>query len=147
MRLERVIVLIVSVRDYYVSLAMPKPPEGRHMRRSDMQNSFADSSVQQVADRPSAGNSFETESAVRRGWTLFIACAGVALVIASMIALNTALSDIALATAADQTQLTWIVDSTRSSWRACFCRRVRSVTDMGGAAPCWWVWRFLVRLP
>lgn len=47
----------------------------------------------------------------RRGWTLVIACAGAALVIASMIALNTALADIAAATSATQTQLTWIVDS------------------------------------
>ena len=47
----------------------------------------------------------------RRRWTLVIACAGAALVIASMIALNTALSDIAAATSATQTQLTWIVDS------------------------------------
>lgn len=56
-------------------------------------------------------NSFAQGSRARRGWTLFIACAGVALVIASMVALNTALSDIANATAATQTQLTWIVDS------------------------------------
>ncbi|OBK95576.1 MFS transporter [Mycobacterium asiaticum] len=56
-------------------------------------------------------NSFAQGSRARRGWTLFIACAGVALVIASMVALNTALSDIAAATGATQTQLTWIVDS------------------------------------
>ncbi|MDT5224234.1 MAG: hypothetical protein QOG19_1641 [Mycobacterium sp.] len=56
-------------------------------------------------------DSFTHGSRGRRGWTLFIACAGVAMVIASMIALNTALSDIAIATAATQTQLTWIVDS------------------------------------
>ncbi|MDT5222562.1 MAG: hypothetical protein QOF15_4667 [Mycobacterium sp.] len=62
------------------------------------------------ADQP-AVDSFTDGSRVRRGWTLFIACAGVAIVIASMIALNTALSDIAIATAATQTQLTWIVDS------------------------------------
>src|SRR6185312_7118422 len=74
---------------------------GRHMHQSAVQ----------VAERPTIEDSFASESALRRGWTLFIACAGVALVIASMIALNTALSDIALATRADQTQLTWIVDS------------------------------------
>jgi EmrB/QacA subfamily drug resistance transporter len=51
------------------------------------------------------------ESRARRGWTLFVACAGVALVVASMVALNTALADIAVATSATQTQLTWIVDS------------------------------------
>jgi EmrB/QacA subfamily drug resistance transporter len=56
-------------------------------------------------------DSFRDGPRGRRGWTLFIACAGVAMVIASMVALNTALSDIATATAATQTQLTWIVDS------------------------------------
>lgn len=61
-------------------------------------------------DRPS-GDSFAQGSPVKRGWTLFIACAGVSLVIASMVALNTALGDIAIATSATQTQLTWIVDS------------------------------------
>jgi MFS family permease len=40
-----------------------------------------------------------------------VACAGVLLVVASMIALNTALADIARATSATQIQLTWIVDS------------------------------------
>ncbi|MBV9515206.1 MAG: MFS transporter [Mycobacteriaceae bacterium] len=60
----------------------------------------------QQVEEPFAGG-----SAVRRGWTLFVACAGVALVIASMVALNTALADIAVATSATQTQLTWIVDS------------------------------------
>lgn len=39
-----------------------------------------------------------------------MACLGVALVICSMIALNTALGDIAVATSATQTQLTWVVD-------------------------------------
>jgi EmrB/QacA subfamily drug resistance transporter len=51
------------------------------------------------------------EPRVRRGWTLFVGCAGVVLVISSMIALNTALADIARATGATQIQLTWIVDS------------------------------------
>ena len=46
----------------------------------------------------------------RRTWTLVVACAGVALVIGSMIALNAALGDIAVATSATQTQLTWVVD-------------------------------------
>lgn len=59
----------------------------------------------------SGSDTFADGSRARRGWTLFIACAGVALVIASMVSLNTALSDIAIATAATQTQLTWIVDS------------------------------------
>ena len=64
-----------------------------------------------VRSTPSAGGSFAEGSRVRRGWTLFVACAGVAIVVASMVALNTALPDIAVATAANQTQLTWIVDS------------------------------------
>src|SRR4051794_4806249 len=46
----------------------------------------------------------------RRTWTLVVACAGVALVVGSMVALNTALGDIAVATSATQTQLTWVVD-------------------------------------
>jgi EmrB/QacA subfamily drug resistance transporter len=46
----------------------------------------------------------------RRAWTLAVTCLGVALVMASMIALNIALEDIALATNATQTQLTWVVD-------------------------------------
>lgn len=67
----------------------------------------------EVAKRSHRGvvDTFAQGSAARRGWTLFIACAGVALVIASMTALNTALSGIAAATSATQTQLTWIVDS------------------------------------
>ncbi len=50
-------------------------------------------------------------SARARMWTLVVACLGVSLVIASMVALNTALPDIATATAATQSQLTWVVDS------------------------------------
>src|SRR6201996_730517 len=46
-----------------------------------------------------------------RLWLLTVACFGVLLVIASMVALNTALPDIAVATSASQTQLTWVVDS------------------------------------
>ena len=61
--------------------------------------------------RSEPNGAFAGGSKVRRGWTLFVACAGVALVVASMVALNTALADIAVATAASQTQLTWIVDS------------------------------------
>jgi EmrB/QacA subfamily drug resistance transporter len=56
-------------------------------------------------------DSFAGSSTVRRGWTLTVACAGVSLVIASMIALNTALSDLAAATSATQTQMAWVVDS------------------------------------
>ncbi|WP_457149347.1 MFS transporter [Mycobacterium sp. URHB0021] len=47
----------------------------------------------------------------RRIWTLTVACMGVALVMSSMVALNTVLGDIAVATSATQTQLTWVVDS------------------------------------
>jgi MFS family permease len=49
-------------------------------------------------------------SAQRRAATLLAGCAGVALVVGSMVAFNTALGDIARATSATQTQLTWIVD-------------------------------------
>ncbi|MFG1934682.1 MFS transporter [Mycobacterium sp. NPDC048908] len=49
-------------------------------------------------------------SAQRRAATLVAGCAGVALVVGSMVAFNTALGDIARATSASQTQLTWIVD-------------------------------------
>ena len=47
---------------------------------------------------------------LRPGATLLAGCAGVALVVGSMVAFNTALGDIARATSASQTQLTWIVD-------------------------------------
>ncbi len=50
-------------------------------------------------------------SARARAWALIVTCMGVSLVIASMVALNTALPDIAVATAATQSQLTWVVDS------------------------------------
>jgi EmrB/QacA subfamily drug resistance transporter len=46
----------------------------------------------------------------QRVWTMVVACMGVTLVIASMVALNTALGDIAVSTSATQSQLTWIVD-------------------------------------
>jgi MFS family permease len=62
------------------------------------------------SDRGTDGG-FAGGSTMRRGWTLLVACAGVALVFASMVALNTALADIAVAMSATQTQLTWIVDS------------------------------------
>ncbi|EUA05526.1 sugar (and other) transporter family protein [Mycobacterium kansasii 824] len=39
-----------------------------------------------------------------------MACTGVSLVVASMVALNTALGDLAVATSATQSQLTWVVD-------------------------------------
>jgi len=59
-----------------------------------------------VQSGPRPGGSFAAGSKARRGWTLFVACAGVAMVVASMVALNTALGDIAVATGATQTQLT-----------------------------------------
>jgi MFS family permease len=56
-------------------------------------------------------DSTETGDSKRlRTWTLVVACSGVALVVASMVALNTALGDIAVTTSANQTQLTWVVD-------------------------------------
>lgn len=45
-----------------------------------------------------------------RIWTMAVACMGVSLVIASMVALNTALGDLAVAASATQSQLTWVVD-------------------------------------
>lgn len=45
-----------------------------------------------------------------RIWTMVVACMGVSLVIASMVALNTALGDIAVATSTTQSQLTWVID-------------------------------------
>lgn len=50
--------------------------------------------------------------ALSRGqkWTLVVSCLGVALVIGSMAALYTSLSDIAADTGASQSQLTWVVD-------------------------------------
>lgn len=49
-------------------------------------------------------------SSRQRTWTLVVTCLGVALVICSMVALNTALGDIAVTTSATQSQLTWVVD-------------------------------------
>lgn len=69
------------------------------------------SAVEPLVQADQRSGSFAEGSPARRGWTLFVACAGVALVIASMIALNTALSDIAAATSATQTQMAWVVDS------------------------------------
>ena len=69
------------------------------------------SAVEPLVQADQRSGSFVEGSPARRGWTLFVACAGVALVIASMIALNTALSDIAAATSATQTQMAWVVDS------------------------------------
>src|ERR1700761_9238148 len=45
-----------------------------------------------------------------RNWTLAVASLAVGLVVASMMALNTALGDLAVATSATQSQLTWVVD-------------------------------------
>src|SRR6201996_7266116 len=60
---------------------------------------------EQSTDQVSIGDSPRA-----RAWTLAVACMGVALVVGSMTALNTALGDLAVATSATQTQLTWIVD-------------------------------------
>ena len=72
---------------------------------------MTDPKVKPLVQPEQHADSFAGGSTARRGWTLFVACAGVSLVIASMIALNTALSDIAAATSATQTQLAWVVDS------------------------------------
>jgi EmrB/QacA subfamily drug resistance transporter len=63
-----------------------------------------------VRSNKSTGSATTTGSGLRRIWTLVVTCMGVALVVSSMVALNTALGDIALSTAATQTQLTWVVD-------------------------------------
>ena len=47
---------------------------------------------------------------IRQIWMLTVACCAVALVVAAMAALNTALPDLARDTGATQSQLTWIVD-------------------------------------
>ena len=47
---------------------------------------------------------------LRQIWMLTVACCAVALVVAAMAALNTALPDLARDTGATQSQLTWIVD-------------------------------------
>jgi MFS family permease len=62
---------------------------------------------------PTPGSDFALAGLSQRArlWLLTVACFGVLLVIASMVALNTALPDMAIATSASQTQLTWIVDS------------------------------------
>ncbi|MFF0493766.1 MFS transporter [Nocardia sp. NPDC003482] len=56
--------------------------------------------------------SFGDLSAIRRSaaWTLVVTCAAVALVVAAMAALYTALPAVALDTGADQGALTWMVD-------------------------------------
>jgi EmrB/QacA subfamily drug resistance transporter len=68
-----------------------------------MVNTYARSDQRTEAHAPHGSNR-------ARIWTMIVACMGVTLVIASMVALNTALGDIAVATSATQTQLTWIVD-------------------------------------
>jgi EmrB/QacA subfamily drug resistance transporter len=68
-----------------------------------MVNTYARSDQRTEAPAPLGSNR-------ARIWTMIVACMGVTLVIASMVALNTALGDIAVATSATQSQLTWIVD-------------------------------------
>src|ERR1700751_5492353 len=68
-----------------------------------MVNTYARSDQRTEAPAPPGSN-------LARIWTMVVACMGVTLVIASMVALNTALGDIAVATSATQTQLTWVVD-------------------------------------
>src|ERR1700693_2373640 len=68
-----------------------------------MVNAYARSDQRNQAPAPTGSN-------LARIWTMVVACVGVTVVIASMVALNTALGDIAVATSATQSQLTWIVD-------------------------------------
>ncbi|WP_433710451.1 MFS transporter [Nocardia sp. CA-084685] len=55
-------------------------------------------------------DSTATRLSVIQRWALMLSCAAVALIVASMAALYTALPEIAAATGATQQQLTWIVD-------------------------------------
>jgi EmrB/QacA subfamily drug resistance transporter len=85
------------------------PPEQQNessLNVGEMPSVTTGSTSERLDDSSLAGR-----SKLRRGWTLFVTCAGVALVIASMIALNTALPDIAVATSATQAQMAWMVDS------------------------------------
>ncbi|HSS24460.1 MAG TPA: MFS transporter [Mycobacterium sp.] len=66
-----------------------------------------------------------------RAWTLPVACMGVALVVASMTALNTALGDLAVATSATQTQLSWVVDGYTLAL-ACLLLPVGAIGDRYG---------------
>jgi sugar phosphate permease len=83
-----------------VSLESDPSPKGD---ASFMVNTYARSDQRTEAPAPPGSNR-------ARIWTMIVACMGVTLVIASMVALNTALGDIAVATSATQSQLTWIVD-------------------------------------
>lgn len=62
---------------------------------------------QKVLDKPTQEASSWT---LRQAWMLAVTCSAVALVVAAMAALNTALPDMARETGASQNQLTWIVD-------------------------------------
>jgi MFS family permease len=61
---------------------------------------------------PTCSREFRCSAISNRGplRTLTVGCAGVALVVGSMVAFNSALGDLAAATSATQTQLNWIVD-------------------------------------
>jgi MFS family permease len=75
-------------------------------------------------------------SARARTWTLTVACMGVSLVIASMVALNAALGDIAMAMSATQSQLTWVVDG-YTLVLACLLLPAGAIGDrMAAAEPC-----------
>ena len=80
------------------------------MHRLEVRRSLFDRAPRPVIETQEISDSSRGGPAARRGRTLFVACAGVALVVSSMIALNTALGDIAVAISATQTQLTWVVD-------------------------------------
>ena len=76
----------------------------------------------------------------RHLWTLTVACTGVALVISSMVALNTVLGEIAVATSATQTQLTWVVDSYTLAL-ACLLLPAGAIGDRyGRRCDCWSAW-------
>lgn len=66
---------------------------------------------------------------IRQIWMLTVACCAVALVVAAMAALNTALPDLARDTGATQSQLTWIVDGYTLTLLVSCCRRAHSAID------------------
>lgn len=70
-------------------------------------------------------------------WMLTVSCLAVALVVAAMAALYSALPQIAVETGATQAQLTWIVDG-YTLVLACLVLPAGAVGDRYGAARCWW---------
>lgn len=70
-------------------------------------------------------------------WMLIVSCMAVALVVAAMAALYSALPQIAVATGATQAQLTWIVDG-YTLVLACFVLPAGAIGDRYGRRGCSW---------